>query len=186
MTNAIKSRARYQALDVFPSDRKPQRSSEHPATGVRLDSPEVIGRVVYFDVLDVVANAGWMPQSALAISELESLDENWDGEDAPAPSAPVIEAARVTLDMLAAIDLEPERIEASTEGGVSFYFFSARRDAREHLRPRFGVLSFYNSGEASRLLSDRATSQVDAREIRIEATAIGASISEISAFISED
>ena len=59
------------------------------------------------------------------IERLEALGPNWDGRGSDCPNAHALRIARRFGDLLEDLGLIPDRISASPDGGVAFYFFPA-------------------------------------------------------------
>ena len=57
------------------------------------------------------------------LERLEGLDDNWDGRDSEGPNAHALGVAREFGILLDDRGLFPERVVASPDGGVEFYFF---------------------------------------------------------------
>jgi len=72
------------------------------------------------------------------LSDLTSLPENWDAEDAARPTSVALDATRNALLAMQELGVMPERISPSVEGGVAVSFLRGRNRA---------FIEFYNSGE---------------------------------------
>lgn len=77
-----------------------------------------------------VAESAMLTTQRAEIDRLARLPDDWDGEDAPAPSEMAVRVARDILAPLAALGLDME-IDADVTGGVSFtlYGTAPRRSA---------------------------------------------------------
>lgn len=81
------------------------------------------------------------------LSQLASVQENWNSYGSPAPTEPSIEKARSILSALESAQLVPSKVMPSAEGGVAFVFMSQTENR--------AVLESLNSMESFILLYDR-------------------------------
>ncbi len=80
------------------------------------------------------------------LSQLASMQENWNSYGSPAPTKPSIEKAKGILGALESAQLVPSRVMPSAEGGVAFVFMSQTENR--------AVLESLNNMESFILLYD--------------------------------
>jgi hypothetical protein len=98
----------------------------------------------------VVRNVDWK----LLYEKLESLrqlQDGWNQDGAPAPSARAIDQALIFVQAVEKDGLVPARLAASVVGGVGATFRKAKRKA---------YVEFYNDGAVCSLFSDGASEPI--------------------------
>lgn len=84
------------------------------------------------------ADSGWFAQSKSKVDDMRTLEHGWDGYQADPPSTATIEKARMFLQALYRMNLKPNRIAASAEGGITLAFYSLNK---------YSDVEILNSGE---------------------------------------
>jgi hypothetical protein len=119
------------------------------------------------------------------LAELQGLECDWDGYGAVAPNSESVRLAHILAEEMDSAGSMPDQIEAEAEGGISFYFFSKPSGTGRARRPRIGIISIYNHGKATRMLSDRETEDVVAREIVPSDSEFRTALREITSYVSK-
>lgn len=90
------------------------------------------------------ASSAWLARSVSKIEGMENLEHGWDGYQADPPSTTTIDQARTILQTLYRMNLEPNRVAASAEGGITLAFYNSER---------YGDIELLNSGEVLAITS---------------------------------
>lgn len=80
----------------------------------------------------------WLRDFVKQLTQLATLDDDWDSYGAEVPNQWAIDCAREVLKNLSSEDLKPSSIDASAEGGVCLSFQSDSH---------YGDIECFNSGE---------------------------------------
>ena len=98
-----------------------------------------------------IAPPSWIDEEIKSLWGLRTLEENWNTYGAPAPNETAIENAAGALGHLSNLDVRPDRVAASTEGGVAISFFE---------NGKYADMEFFNSGDIAAIVSDAAGREV--------------------------
>lgn len=80
----------------------------------------------------------WLVDALKRLSEVSTLDGNWDSYGADAPSDNAVAHARSILSVLSHLDYPPSAVDPSAEGGICISFVAG---------DRYGDIECFNSGE---------------------------------------
>lgn len=80
----------------------------------------------------------WLRDALMAIRDLSDLEDGWDSYGAETPNDRAISMARQLVELLGEMDIKPNAVRASAEGGVCISFADA---------DRYGDVECFNSGE---------------------------------------
>ena len=116
-----------------------------------------------------MAPPSWIDEEIEILGGLRNLEENWNTYGASAPNETAIENAARALEHLSNLDVRPDRIAASTEGGVAISFFENRK---------YADMEFFNSGEIAAIVSD----SIDREVWEVPESEVGASLERIVEF----
>ena len=86
----------------------------------------------------------WLHDFVKQLTQLSTLDDDWDSYGAEAPNQWAINCAREVLKNLSSEDLKPSSIDASVEGGVCLSF---------QTKSHYGDIECFNSGEVFAVIS---------------------------------
>jgi len=121
---------------------------------------------------DEARRHAWFSDADRDLRNLANLSDNWNGYGAEAPNLTARRSARMVLDNLERINLQPSRIISSAAGGVSLCFF----------RPmKYAEVECYNSGESVAIIKNTQTNWRDIWEV----DSVTDSIGKIQAFLQD-
>lgn len=87
-----------------------------------------------------------LPEWIRQLESLSSLARGWDGYQAEPPNAMALRNGRRLLEALSGMNVLPERVVPSADGGVALVLST---------RPTYRALECFNDGEIVASLSDR-------------------------------
>lgn len=130
---------------------------------------------IFPDLLQIsFSKENWHVRLNRRITELSSLEKDWNGFESVPPNQRAVRMAREVLSLLHNMGTEPDRLVASADDGIAFSF--RRSD-------RYANIECLNSGEIYTLWYDDATEPVT-HQIATDEICIREAISLINGFIS--
>lgn len=145
-------------LPIFSRAELIDGSTEHPPSNW---GPSTLAQVtIAIPVslfLDVVApsapsvSSNWFEEELQKLRELGALEENWNTYGASAPNDLAIESAAKALEYLNSLEVQPDRVAASSEGGVAVSFFE---------NEEYADIEFFNTGEIAAITSNASGREV--------------------------
>lgn len=87
------------------------------------------------------------PEKIRQLESLRDLTKGWDGYQAEPPSTTSLQNARSLLEALSLMNIVPERVAPSADGGVALILST---------HPVYRAIECFNDGEIVASLSDRA------------------------------
>jgi hypothetical protein len=119
----------------------------------------------------MIVPKAWLNDARTTLEGLRNLSPSWDSYDAPVPEAAAFRQAGAALEILNDLDLRPDRITPSAEGGIAFVF------AREE---RYADLECLNTGEILAVKCDRGG---EPEVWTVDTANIGAALGRIREYI---
>ena len=121
---------------------------EHTISYDRSDTVKYINASsedIHHVVVLTLSSFAWLDEEIQKLEELKVLKCNWDTYGASAPNETAIKSATRALQQLYQLDVRPDRVAPSTEGGIVISFFED---------PKYADIEFFNSGEIAAIISD--------------------------------
>lgn len=123
-------------------------------------------------VMDPEDEPAGLPEKFRQLESLSGLVKGWDGYQAEPPSATALENARSLLEALSGMEVVPERVGPSADGGVALILST---------HPPYRAIECFNDGEIVASLSDRAFRH-EAWETGLSPSALRATLERLGSF----
>ena len=93
----------------------------------------------------------WLDDEIRNLKGLTALELDWNTYGAPAPNKIAVENATNALRLFSKVDVRPDRVAPSAEGGIAISFFEGER---------YSDIECFNSGEIAAIVSDATNREV--------------------------